>query len=83
MGRNGRDCKQSGKWKNDTQVYQKKHMLDFFDRFLLIRSLFLDKENAVDHIFFWTLGKHLTIVTYGKLLLKRVKMEVTRRTVMF
>lgn len=59
MGRNGRDCKQSGKWKNDTQVYQKKHMLDFFDRFLLIRSLFLDKENAVDHIFFLDFRKAL------------------------
>lgn len=64
MGRNGKNCKHSGKWKNATEVYQREDVPNFLDRFLLMRAVFLDKENAVDHIFF---GLQENIVAHGKL----------------
>lgn len=46
------ELQHSGKWKNAIEVYQGEDMPDFLDRFLLMRAVFLDKENAIDRISF-------------------------------
>ena len=51
-GKKWEELQHSGKWKNAIEVYQGEDMPDFLDRFLLMRAVSLDKENAIDRISF-------------------------------